>query len=161
MVHYRSSDSLFCVSWFALLGFWPKRHCHTELILTQWLRNKHFLLCKRISYHDKTFTLWLPYSNTVYLTSVQTTSGFLNFYLSVWSSQSWNFGSILDIMILYEGFVPRCSIMDEIQILKSYYNHIPAPNPWKRTLFNKAKPTLFIGTNAQSHPPTLFFYYFG
>uniref|UniRef100_A0A672PN35 SH3 and multiple ankyrin repeat domains 1 n=1 Tax=Sinocyclocheilus grahami TaxID=75366 RepID=A0A672PN35_SINGR len=47
--------------------------------------------------------------------------------------------------------------MDEIQILRSYYNHIPAPNPWKLTLFNKAEPTLFIGTNAQSHPPTLFF----
>ncbi len=60
-------------------------------------------------------------------------------------------------MILYEGLVPRCSIMDEIQILKSYCNHIPAPSPWKLTLLNKAEPTLFIGTNAQSHPPTLFF----
>ncbi len=98
---------------------------------------------------------------SVHLKFCQTRSGFSNLCFSMWSSQSSHFGNILDIMIFYEGLVSRCSVMDESQTLRSYYNHIPAPNPWKRTLLLiKAEPALFIGTNAQSRRLHCF-YYFG
>ncbi len=88
--------SLFCTSWFALFGCWPKRHCHTELILIlSGLETKHFLLCARINHQAKTFALWYLYGSTFEVYS--TRSGFLNFCFSIWSSQSWYFGSILDI----------------------------------------------------------------